>query len=294
MNLKFLSFIILFVFILSCGNSNKNVSTTATGFEIDSISLKLKYAETSFIVPSPNQTSILLKKCDIGFYDNIAIPMATLEKYTTTTKKSLALGAFGADLSYLNLYEQRETAMKYQQNVQTLLNDLEIAPSIDKVILKRIENNFGNNDSVLYYLADLYKSSDLYLKASDRRDICSLIMAGGWIESFYFLTEIYSRTHKEDIFSLILYQSDILDNLIKLLSPYYERSSEFTKLIDELITIAYEFDVVDKVQTITKIETDTIKKRTIVKNHSKHILTGSKMDNLAKLASNLRNKILLQ
>jgi len=220
--------------------------------------------------------------------------MATLEKYTTTTKKSLALGAFGADLSYLNLYEQRETAMKYQQNVQTLLNDLEIAPSIDKVILKRIENNFGNNDSVLYYLADLYKSSDLYLKASDRRDICSLIMAGGWIESFYFLTEIYSRTHKEDIFSLILYQSDILDNLIKLLSPYYERSSEFTKLIDELITIAYEFDVVDKVQTITKIETDTIKKRTIVKNHSKHILTGSKMDNLAKLASNLRNKILLQ
>ena len=294
MNLKLLTILISFIFLVSCRNENKNVSSSSLAFETDSISLKLKYAETSFIVPSPAQTSILLKKCNILYYDNLATPTSVLQKFTTTTKKSLALGVFGADLSYLNLYEQRESAMKYLQNVQSLLTDLEISSSIDKVTLKKIESNFGNSDSVLYYLADLYKNSDLYLKANDRRDVCSLIIAGGWVESFYFLTEIYNRTHKEDIFTLILYQSNILDNLIKLLSPYYERSPEFTQLIDELVNIAYEFDVVDKVQTITKTETDPIKKLTLVQNQTKHILTGSKLDNIVKYASVLRNKIILQ
>jgi hypothetical protein len=294
MNLKLLTFLISFIILGSCGNENKNVSSSSLAFETDSISLKLKYAETSFIVPSPAQTSILLKKCNILYYDNLATPTSALQKLTTTTKKSLALGVFGADLSYLNLYEQREYAMKYLQNVQILLTDLEISSSIDKVTLKKIESNFGNSDSVLYYLADLYENSDLYLKANDRRDVCSLIIAGGWIESFYFLTDIYNRTHKEDIFTLILYQSNILDNLIKLLSPYYERSPEFTQLIDELVNIAYEFDVVDKVQTITKTETDPIKKLTLVQNQTKHVLTGSKLDNIVTYASALRNKIILQ
>ena len=294
MNLKLLTILISFIFLVSCRNENKNVSSSSLAFETDSIYLKLKYAETSFIVPSPTQTSILLKKCNILYYDNLATPTSVLQKFTTTTKKSLALGVFGADLSYLNLYEQRESAMKYLQNVQSLLTDLEISSSIDKVTLKKIESNFGNSDSVLYYLADLYKNSDLYLKANDRRDVCSLIIAGGWVESFYFLTEIYNRTHKEDIFTLILYQSNILDNLIKLLSPYYERSPEFTQLIDELVNIAYEFDVVDKVQTINKTETDPIKKLTLVQNQTKHILTGSKLDNIVKYASVLRNKIILQ
>jgi hypothetical protein len=278
--------------LVSCGNNARN-AVSKVGLEADSISVKLKYAETSFIVPSPGQTSLLLKRSNIDFYDDLAVPSGSLEKFTTTTKKSLALGVFGADLSYLNLYDQREIAMKFLQNVRSLMGDLEITYSVDENDLQGIETNFGNNDSVLYYLGNLYKNTDLYLKANDRRDICSLIIAGGWIESFYFLTEIYSRTHKDEIFSLILYQSDILDNLIKLLSPFYNKSPEYTHLIDDLVNIAYEFDVVDKVQTITKVETDPVKKLTMVKNHVKHLLTGSKLDNLVKIASNLRNKLLL-
>jgi hypothetical protein len=269
------------------------VRNSSIPFETDSISLKLKYAETSFIVPSPNQTSLLLKKCNIDYYDKLTSSTGNLDKYTTTTKKSLVLGIFGADLSYLNLYEQRETALKYLQNVESLMNSLGISQSVDKTVLKKIETNFGNNDSVLYYLAILYQNSDLYLKANDRRDICSLIIAGGWIESFYFLTELYSKTGKEDILTLILYQSDILDNLIKLLSPYYEKSPDFMALIDDLVNIAYEFDVVDKIESTTKTETDSIHKRTIFYNQTKHLLSGSRLDNLARYAIDLRNKIIL-
>lgn len=293
MNWKLLTPLLLLEFLLSCGNENRTATSSSPAFETDSVSLRLKYAETSFVVPSPSQTSILLKKSNVQFNDNLLSPLNSLEKFTTTTKKSLALGIYGADLSYLNLYEQKESAIRYLQNIQSLLNDLQISPSIDRSILKKIEANFGNNDTVLQYLASLYDNTDLYLKANDRKDICSLVVAGGWIESFYFLTEIYDQTHKEDIFTLILYQSYILDNVIKLLSPYYEKSPEYTQLIDALVNIAYEFDVVDKVQSITKTETDPVKRLTIVQNQAKHSLTGSKLDNLVKYADNLRNKIIL-
>jgi hypothetical protein len=290
---QLLIIISLFLFN-SCSSDNRNGRYSAIPFETDSVSLKLKYAETSFIVPSPHQTSILLKKCNISYDDKLINSAGNIEKYTTTTKKSLALGVFGADLSYLNLYEQREHAVKFLQNIEVLMNELELGQALDKKIIKKIEANFGNNDSVLYYLSILYRDEDLCLKANDRRDVCSLIIAGGWIESFYFLTGLYSKTHKEEVFNLILFQSEILDNLIKLLSPYYDKSADFTDLIDDLVNIAYEFDVVDKIEPDIKSETDTILKKTIIYNKKKHILTGSRLENLARYATELRNKIILQ
>jgi len=294
MNCQHLSAFVLLIFLISCSGENQNAHNSSLFFETDSISLKLKYAETSFIVPSPNQTAILLKRCDVPYDDKLMTASVNLEKYTTTIKKALALGVLGADLSYLNLYDQRELALRYLQDAEALMNDLQISQSLDKTILKKIETNFGNNDSVLYYLASLYRNGDLYLKANDRRDICSLIIAGGWIESFYFLTTLYTKTKKEQIFDLILYQSDLLDNLIKILSPYYEKTPEFMKLIDELVNIAYEFDVVDKTDKALKTETDTVHRKTIVYNQRKQLLTGSRLENLARHATVLRNKIVLQ
>jgi len=295
MNSRVFPILIIFILLIACSNDNKNVTySSSSSFETDSVSLRLRYSETCFIVPSPNQTAILLKKYKIRFYDKFTSTAGNLETYTTTTKKSLALGIFGADLSYLNLYEQRETAGKFFQKVQSLMDDLEISPTFDKILLKKVENNFGNNDSMLYYLAELYRNEDINLKTNDRRDICALIIAGGWIESFYFLTQIYSETRKEEIFNLILYQSDILDNLIKLLSPFYEKSTEFTILIDDLVNIAYEFDVVDKISSVISIETDSIDGKTIIQNQTRHMISGTRLKNLAEYASDLRNKIAMQ
>lgn len=294
MNLRYFTSVLILFLVVSCHSKTRNNQGSKETFEADSISLKLKYAEIKFVVPSPGQTALLLKKSNIGFYDDLITPSGSMLKFTTTTQKSLAMGVLGADLSYLNLYNQREACARYLQNVQSLMSDLQITLPIDKEAVKRLEANIGNNDSVLYYLGNLYRNADLYLKANDRRDICSLIIAGGWVESFYFLTQIYSKTPNEEIFTLILYQSDILDNLIRILSPFYEKSTEFRGLIDDLVNIAYEFDVVDKVQTTTKVETNTSQKLTTVYNQSGHLLTGSKLNKLSVLADNLRKKILLQ
>jgi hypothetical protein len=173
-----------------------------------------------------------------------------------------------------------------------LLDDIEILQSLDKTNLDKIEDNLGNNDSIIYYLSALYHNGDKYLNDNDRKDIGAQIIAGGWIESMYFLTQLYQKNKNEEILNLILYQSEILDNLIKLLAPYYEKSSDFTEFIDSLINIAYEFDLIDKKESQLKIETDSIKHHTHIKNDSEFVISGSGINNLSKLVSDIRNKFI--
>lgn len=284
---------ILTILLVSCSGSPRNIASDQPLIETDSISFSLKYSESYFVVPSPIQTSILLRDLNLGFKDDLIMSAISVDKFTTTTKKSLALGLIGADISYLNLYDQRDQAIKHLQIAKDLINDLEITPAFDNHFLKKIELNIGNNDSIISYLSEVYRKGDLYLKANERRDICSLIIAGGWIESSYFISQLYKQKQQQEIFNLILYQRDILENLIKILSPFYKKSPEYTHLIDNLVNIAYEFDVVDEITTVNLIETDTAKKITHVTNQCQHIMTGSKMDKLSSHIENLRNEILL-
>jgi hypothetical protein len=192
----------------------------------------------------------------------------------------------------LNLYQQKEAANKYLLNIKTTLIDLEIYQSIDKTLIDNLMRDFGNNDSVTYYLAELYRTSNHILKSNEHSDLSALLIAGGWIESFYYLTSLYTQTKNEQLFEVILYQGEILNNLLKILSPFYEKSIEYTEFIDGLISISYEFDVIDKISKTNHIQTDTISHITNIDNTAHFILSGSKMGDLYQIVSAFRNKIL--
>jgi hypothetical protein len=278
--------------LTSCFGDKPNTTDQSLALDFDSVSVKLKYSETLFVIPSPDQTTALLKKCHIGFRQNILASKINPEAYTTTLKKALILGVTGADLSYLNLYSQKELASKYLGNLQMLMNDLDLTQYLDLKTVDKLSDNFGNHDSVLYYISGLFKQCDRFLKLNDRRDIGALIIAGGWIESFYFLTELYSETKSAQLHELILYQKDILNNLVKIISPFYEKTTEYKELIDDMINLAYEFDVVDKTSKINSILTDTVARKTTINNETQYMLTGSKLDGIITSIRNLRNKLI--
>lgn len=291
--LKYLLILFLLFFFVSCHHETKKAEDSAPLFDSDSISIRLKYSDVFFEVPSPYQSSIYLKKSNIRFDERLLSTKTNIKNYTTTYNKAIVIGIYGTDICYLNLYDQKELALKYMDRLNRLLNDMEVLQTLDKSDIKKIEENLGNNDSIIYYLSVLYHNGDKYLYENDRRDIGSQIIAGGWIESIYILTRLYQKNNNEQILNLILYQSQILDNLIKLLAPYYEKSKDFTELVDSLINIAYEFDLIDKKEYKFETVTDTARHLTTINNHSKFILNGSKLDNLSKLVNDLRNRLIL-
>ncbi len=290
--LKYLIILTLPVFFISCNRETKKSEDSESLFDSDSISIRLKYSDILFEVPSPYHTSLCLKNLNIRFDERLLSSQINIKNYTTTYNKAIAVGIYGTDICYLNLYDQKDFALKYMDRLNRLLNDIEVLQGLDKSDIKKVEENLGNNDSIIYYLSVLYHKGDKYLFENDRSDIGSQIIAGGWIESIYLLTRLYQKNNNEEILNLILYQSQILDNLIKLLAPYYEKSKEYTELVDSLINIAYEFDLIDKEEFNFETNTDTAKHLTTINNHSKFILTGSNLDHLFKLVNDIRNRLI--
>ncbi|HEX2936524.1 MAG TPA: hypothetical protein VHO72_14305 [Bacteroidales bacterium] len=293
MNLSKLSVILWLsfaVFVTACNLHGKNSNEPKLFVDFDSISVHLKYADCAFTIPSPQQTSELIRICNLEFNPNLLAPTDKESEYNTTFKKSLALGIWGANISYLNLYRQKELANKYFHSIKRTLIDMEIYPLIDNKLADKLMDNFGDNDSITYYLAELYRQSSNLLESNERRDLNALIIAGGWIESFFYITSLYESTKDERLFQTLLYQGELLGNLIKILSPFYKKSPEYTNLVDGLIKISYEFEVIDKENRTNSIKTDTILKFTIINNDAKYILTGSKLERLHKMVSAFRNK----
>jgi hypothetical protein len=276
--------------LISCNSKKGNNMSDSPVLAVDSTNLKLKFSETVFSIPSPSLTLYLLKDCHLEFNPSVISPIQKTERYATTFRKSLIFGMWGADICYLNLYNQKDRAIHYFENLKVVMDELNISKSIPSSFLSGIEDNFGNNDSVLIMLSDLFRKSDEYLKFNDRQDVSSLIIAGGWIESISFLSKLYQQTRDKRIFTLMLYQKNVVDNLIKILSPLYKKTSEYTELIDDLTEIAYSFDVVDVNEVFTGV--DSVSNFYYIKNNTSYNLTGSNLDNFGKLIEKLRSKYL--
>jgi hypothetical protein len=60
-----------------------------------------------------------------------------------------------------------------------MANDLNLSSAFSEGLIKRIENNMGKQDSLLYILSNTYRDVDVYLKENQRQREGVLVLAGG-------------------------------------------------------------------------------------------------------------------
>lgn len=292
MKLKiFFLFIILYL-IPSCSYDNRSSGHSPFIYAKDTISLKLKFAESNYAIPSPAQISFMMEQFKLPYYfENIIIHQNNFNKINNSTiKNSLNLGTIGTILYYLNLYNKKEQANKYINELTDVMNDLGISESIDKSIINNLRHYFGVRDTFRILLSQIYRSIDKHLKDNDQWDISVLIVTGGWIESFYEMTQLYANTKDNEIYYLITYQGPVIENLIKMLAPYYEKSTDFSGLIDDMVNLAYEFDVFEFNSSIFNISTDTVFHITKIHNEMTIENNCSGLDNIIRYTKDFHNK----
>jgi len=283
---------------LSCNNNSNKTGENADSnkVEIDSTAATIvKFNNALFSIPSPYQISLLVKQVNINYNKDFLNPIDRSTKYTSNIKKALNLGIYGADLGYLNIYEQTPNAIRYFAIIKQFSNELGIATAFDKETLKRIETNMenNNNDSLMYIISNSYRKADSYLKKNDRNNIGVLILAGGWVESLHLMTQIaIQEKNQKEIILRIGEQKHPLDNLIKILSPYYETSPEFTELLDGLIDLAYEFDGIDVTYTYSEPTIDVKNKLTIINSKSDLVIKDDQLKRISEKAKKIRSKII--
>lgn len=294
-NIKVLFFIfIAFLSFSSCNNSEEQDNQENN---IDTVDLKnpkiIKINDRLFSVPSPYQVAVLVKNNHVPYNKDLLNPVQNQANYATNFKQALNLGVYGADLSYLNIYEQYPDAASYFAVVKVLSKELNILSTLDDKIMKRIEANNNNKDSLMYIMSTVFRDADAYLFNNGQNEVGVLVIAGGWIESLYIMTKIIEQTdNNKEILQRIGEQKYPLDNLIELMRPYYNNiSDEYDNLLLQLVDLASVFDGVAIDYKYSKPVTDVENKTTTITSTTKTIINEYQIQKITEMVDSIRTGI---
>jgi hypothetical protein len=254
--------------LFSCGDSN-------TGKEIDedlkdpNKTLITNFDNKVFSIPSPIQTSMLIKQLDLPFYPSVLNSVDKVSSYSTKASQSLNLGVYGTDLGYVSLYNENTYSIKYLAAVQKLTEKLGLTGAFDKKFLSRFDGQLSNQDTLMSLVSDAFKKADMFLKNANRKSDAALILAGGWIESMYLSSEINIQKSNPRIIERIGEQQWTLVSIIDLLSEYNEAGVN-DDLIRDLKDLQFYFDKIEFKYTYNEPTTDVEKKTTML-NHKLEI-----------------------
>ncbi|MCT4602312.1 MAG: hypothetical protein N4A59_05275 [Marinifilum sp.] len=301
-SIKFLFLIVIaaiatFLILQSSESENKEAvieqeTEAAIMADVEKTGNIFKYNNILFSLPSPYQISLLLEKSEISYNKDLLNSTKKSGDYVDNFSKAINFGVYGSDLGYINIYKQTQDAASYFAVLKILSQEIGLYNAMDKPTVERIENNIENRDSLLVIVSNTYRKIDNYLKANKRENTGALILAGGWIESVYLLTQQIKDHPNKELIDRISEQKRPLENLIKLLVPYSNESKDYYFLVDKLIDLAYTFDEIEEQYKYVAPITDARKKLTIVKSKSDLLMKKEQLAKITEKVSVIREHII--
>ncbi len=206
---------------LACQNKTKTSSSDMKQEIVGSTQGLKKVKNIFYNVPSPVEVTGIIQKMDLPYHPDLLNPSSNAENYLTQADKALNMGVYGADLSYIRIYEQYQDAAKFLVVVKKFTRELGIPEEGERVIAKRLEKNLQNQDSLLRIITETFTDSDSYLKENQRGSTAALIIFGGWIETLYLATNILDpEAPQNDMVKLIVEQRYSVRNLLALMEQF--------------------------------------------------------------------------
>lgn len=300
---RLIIFIILPIVVWSCGSNSADQDSKAF---LDSLekaqATPVESAMSADVVndiiksvPSPLEMTALIKESGAEFSTSILNNTDNKDKYSSQFKKALNLGAYGADLGYINIYEKTSKAFSYLTAVKSLADELKVGQFFDFNTIKRLAENNTNLDSVIYISTAGFEDMNNYLSSKGRSNISLLILVGGWSEALYIATEVVknSNSGSQELIDRIGEQKIVLDDLSLIISAF--ENDPIIKTLDadladlkaayEEVTITYEYAEPEMKEVNGVL--------TIVDNSTSKIEVSE--EQLAKITSSIsafRNKII--
>ncbi|MFN8776810.1 MAG: hypothetical protein ACK5XV_08595 [Flavobacteriales bacterium] len=239
-------------------------------------------------VPSPTQMAILLEKAKIPFDAALLNPLQNKSVYVSELRKAMALGVYGADLSYAGIYESGQLNSDYLNVIGELASALQIIDHVDPKLFRSLNNSVGNRDSLLQLSATFYRAGDSYLEESRRPDLAALMLLGGWSEALYI--SIKAGKGNADVRARVGEQKDAAASIERLVAKISDPSLKPVQ--NQLATLAEAFSGLRSVYTYQKPINDNKQKITYLRGKTTVEVTDQQLASLDEAVTNLRNLII--
>lgn len=240
---------------------------------------------------SKEMFSFIKKDAELIFRTDLVNPTKNLSKYIDTKSKTLALGIYLADMSYMTLFNKTSNAYNYIDVITKLSKDLRISIPFQNIFLERIKNNLNNEDS-LVNISDEYSSKITdYLLQNNKDKALVSITSASYIEGMYIaLNLIESYSDDNPVIQRIIEQKYSFTNLIKYTNKYQNDSN--TKHTNELLNTIYEkFEEFSETEESESKLEHIDENKMILKGGKKIIISEKEYNELKIRVNEVRNKI---
>lgn len=248
--------------------------------------------ETFFQVPSPGEMLTFIKM--VGGKNNKNVSFLNnpdnQKNYTDNKLKSLNFGIYSTDLSYCSIFEIGSEALKYFKTVKQLGDQIGVSSAIKPEVLKRLEGNVGNPDSLSVITDDVYFSSFETLENSKQGPTLSLVVAGGWIESLYIATNLAKFEEGSPIIERLADQKYTLDNLIEFLKKY-ESDANVASVLTQFLELQAEFNKIGEKDAAAATKTE--KGKTVLGGGKELVITADQYKAIVEKVKAIRNSYTL-
>ena len=196
-----------------------------------------------YTLPSPFETLTLLRESGVPYNTDFLYDPAHVADAEGTVSKAIVLGVYGANLSYVSVFEDNPSSIKYLACITRLMEDLGIGQAFSGGTMDRIMTNRTNPDSVQQIVSEAYYSANALLKDNAQEHLAAIVLAGGWLEGLYIATQLAETTpDNEELMATITDQKYALENLLELLGTF-EGHTRVNTLSDRLGELHQLFEV---------------------------------------------------
>lgn len=242
-----------------------------------------------YALPSPLQTSWLLKQSNTVFKSDLLSAANNTEHQTTAYSKALNLGIYSSDLAY-------QIAFNHTTDESTLSALAILGTDLDIPVYKeQLTRNFRqireHNDSVVSWFSETYEEVNSFLSIRDDGYQSALFQFGACIESMFHLSSATVELGTNELVSRLAEQRMLIENLKGMLTAYSNHETS-NGLIEQLRELDKLFNEVEVDYTYIPPTIDSVNKVVHLNSVSRVEIDGETTESIHAQIIKLRNLII--
>jgi len=177
------------------------------------------------VYPLPTSAAVIkmLTELEVGFMIGITNPAENVKKYYTSAKRSINLGVYGADLSYVTLYNNNQEVITYMDVIRSLANDLNMSKIYNAALYDSIKKNFDIRGRLVDILTNAFNDTYAYMSENDQQALALLVVGGAWVEGMYLTCNVSGIAYQvAGISKVLIEQKKSFELFLELTKPYMD------------------------------------------------------------------------
>ena len=198
--------LLLIISFTSCNSCKNRVSGKQQKQveEAQKDTIENQIGENVYPLPTSAEVIKMLTDLEVGYQIGITNPVENTKKYFSSSKRALNLGVYGADLSYVTLYNIQQEVINFLNAIRSLSNELNMGPIYDEKLYDKIKLNFDNRDELVKILTKTFDDTYAYLSDNDQQPLALLVVGGAWVEGMYLTTNVSEAAYEAANFAKVL------------------------------------------------------------------------------------------